>query len=455
MHNTHNYEKKVVPMHSSSLAVGLLLLALLPSIFVQYRVFVPLLEPCESRRLAKAFILTYAAIVLCVVFVFSQGIVGVAWISFKDTISLHAIPYLLLGLLYVPAYRLQYVFVLGMQGLCIVALLTFIMNLDLLIIPSSQFFYYIVPFLLAYMLSYIMLVPLLLKFFRSLFITYHMVDMLSFWKYAAWLPVSLILYSAVLAHTNEPMSRDYLIPRILQAVSGICIAVTLYLGTRKMHYAIGLKRENATLLTQMEMFADYTKMLQSSQRRMSIYRHDTRHQLRLLSKLIQEKDDTASLALLETLTQELAQTRPYHWGKNTCIRKTLLPLIEKAREDGIPVMADLSLAPHIPFEQELAQAAARLVGAAITVSLAQDKTRSSITVIARQTDTTVMLLVGHRQTAPVTVDAEGRPQDGPYAEVIPVLRQFMMRHQGVGQYTCKKGWIVANLRIPCKGGAAV
>lgn len=131
-------------MHSSSLAVGLLLLALLPSIFVQYRVFVPLLAPCESRRLAKAFILTYAAIVLCVVFVFSQGIVGVAWISFKDTISLHAIPYLLLGLLYMPAYRLQYVFVLGMQGLCIVALLTFIMNLDLLIIPSSQFFYYIV-----------------------------------------------------------------------------------------------------------------------------------------------------------------------------------------------------------------------------------------------------------------------------------------------------------------------
>ena len=61
-------------MHSSSLAVGLLLLALLPSIFVQYRVFVPLLAPCESRRLAKAFILTYAAIVLCVVFVFSQGI---------------------------------------------------------------------------------------------------------------------------------------------------------------------------------------------------------------------------------------------------------------------------------------------------------------------------------------------------------------------------------------------
>ena len=118
-------------------------------------------------------------------------------------------------------------------------------------------------------------------------------------------------------------------------------------------------------------------------------------------------------------------------------------------------MADLSLAPHLPYEQELAQAASRLINAAITVSLAQDKTKRTITVIARQTDTTVMLLVGHRQTAPVTMDAEGRPQDGPYAEVIPALRQFMTRYQGVGQYTCKKGWIVANLRIPCKGGAAV
>lgn len=56
-------------MHSSSLAVGLLLLALLPSIFVQYRVFVPLLTPYESHRLAKAFILMYVVITLCVVLV--------------------------------------------------------------------------------------------------------------------------------------------------------------------------------------------------------------------------------------------------------------------------------------------------------------------------------------------------------------------------------------------------
>lgn len=439
-------------MHSSSLAVGLLLLALLPSIFVQYRVFVPLLTPYESHRLAKAFILMYVVITLCVVLVFSQGIIGIAWISFKDIISLHAIPYLILGLLFVPAYRLQYIFVLGMQGLYIVALLTLIMNLELLFIPPSIFFQHITPFLMAYMLSYIVLAPLLLKFFRTLFITYRMVDMLSFWKYTAWIPVSLILYSAIL---NEPIAREYLIPRVLQALFGICIAITMYLGTRKMHYAIELKRENAALLTQMEMFAGYTRMLQSAQRRMSIYRHDTRHQLRLLSKLIQEKDDTASLALLKTLTQELAQTRPYHWGENTCIRKTLLPLIEKAREDGIPVMADLSLAPHLPFEQELAQAAARLVNAAIAVSRSQDKSKQSITIIARQTETTIMLLIGNRQTGPVLMDAEGHPQNGPYAEVIPALHQFIINHQGVGRYTCKKGWVIANVRIPCKGGAAV
>ena len=294
-----------------------------------------------------------------------------------------------------------------MQGLYIVALLTLIMNVELLFIPPSIFFQHITPFLMAYMLSYIVLAPLLLKFFRTLFITYRMVDMLSFWKYTAWIPVSLILYSAILAHTNEPIAREYLIPRVLQALFGICIAITMYLGTRKMHYAIELKRENAALLTQMEMFADYTRMLQSAQRRMSIYRHDTRHQLRLLSKLIQEKDDTASLALLKTLTQELAQ------------------------------------------------AAARLVNAAIAVSRSQDKSKQSITIIARQTETTIMLLIGNRQTGPVLMDAEGHPQNGPYAEVIPALHQFIINHQGVGRYTCKKGWVIANVRIPCKGGAAV
>lgn len=443
-------------MHSLSLSVCLLLLALLPSLFVQYRVFVPLLPAREVRRLGGAFVSFYVVFAFVVLLVFSQGIVGVSWISFKDVFALHALPCLLLGLLFVPSYRLQYIFVLGMQGLFIVALLTLILNVELFFVSPGIFFQYINAYLIAYAVSYIVLAPVLLKFFCTVITANHGVDLLAFWKYAAWIPVLLLLYAAILAHTNEPVAREYLVPRLLQALFGVCIAITMYLGTRKMNEAMELKRENAALLTQMEMFAHYARLLQSSQKLLSIYRHDTRHQLRLLSSLIQEKNDRDSLALLETLTQELAHVQPFRWGKNASMRKSLLPLIEAARADGIHVMADLSLAAQFPFEEELAKAAARLVKAALTVSRGQAEAKRSVVVIARQTDSSIMLLIGNRQSEPVAMDGEGHPCAGPYAEALPLVQQFVARHEGAaGRCTYKEGWTIVNLRIPCSRGDAL
>ena len=148
-------------MHS--LSVNLLLLAMVPSLFVQYRVFASLLTPRDSRRLAGAFVILYLAFFAGVIEIFSQGTVGAAWISFKDVFAVHAIPCLLIGLLFVPSYRLQYIFVLGMQGLFVVAVLTLVMNVELLFVSRDEFFQYIDEYLLAYTLSYALLIPVLLK----------------------------------------------------------------------------------------------------------------------------------------------------------------------------------------------------------------------------------------------------------------------------------------------------
>lgn len=394
-------------MHS--LSVNLLLLAMVPSLFVQYRVFASLLTPRDSRRLAGAFVILYLAFFAGVIEIFSQGTVGAAWISFKDVFAVHAIPCLLIGLLFVPSYRLQYIFVLGMQGLFVVAVLTLVMNVELLFVSRDEFFQYIDEYLLAYTLSYALLIPVLLKFFHTVITPNRMVDMLAFWKYMAAIPVLALLYSIILAHTNEPVAREYLVPRMLQA----------------------------------------------SQKRLSIYRHDTRHQLRLLSSLIQEKNSADSLAFLETLKEELAHTQPYHWGENACMKKALQPLVEEARDEGIHVMADLSLAPELPFEQELGEAAALLTEAAMAESRQQDKETRAVIVIARQTDTAVMLVIGNRQTEPVEMDEEGRPRNGGYARAFLSLAPFMTRHQADSRYTCEEGWMIVNLRIPWKKGDAV
>lgn len=76
-------------------------------------------------------------------------------------------------------------------------------------------------------------------------------------------------------------------------------------------------------------------------------------------------------------------------------------------------------------------------------------------VIARQTDTAVMLVIGNRQTEPVEMDEEGRPRNGGYARAFLSLAPFMTRHQADSRYTCEEGWMIVNLRIPWKKGDAV
>ena len=53
----------------------------------------------------------------------------------------------------------------------------------------------------------------------------------------------------------------------------------------------------------MDALSNYTSLLQDAQKRMSIFRHDSRHQLRLLSELIGQYDDKATLPSWRPSTQ--------------------------------------------------------------------------------------------------------------------------------------------------------
>ena len=116
--------------------------------------------------------------------------------------------------------------------------------------------------------------------------------MLAFWKYAAWIPILISTYSAVLALRPGPLPEDNMISRVFQALSGIFMAVIMYTGTRQMSHQVHTQQKSHLLGAQMEALSDYTGLLQEMQKRMSSFRHDSRHQLRLLSGLPSRGDAT-------------------------------------------------------------------------------------------------------------------------------------------------------------------
>lgn len=52
----------------------------------------------------------------------------------------------------------------------------------------------------------------------------------------------------------------------------------------------------------------------------------------------------------------------------------------------------------------------------------QDKETRAVIVIARQTDTAVMLVIGNRQTEPVEMDEEGPSKKWRVCESVPIAR---------------------------------
>lgn len=64
-------------------------------------------------------------------------------------------------------------------------------------------------------------------------------------------------------------------------------------------------------------------------------------------QLIGQDDDKATLAFLKTIDTELSQTLLQLWTKNQAINTAITPGLERLKQDGVSIMADLP-SPPVP-----------------------------------------------------------------------------------------------------------
>ncbi|WP_337370414.1 hypothetical protein [Megasphaera sp.] len=58
----------------------------------------------------------------------------------------------------------------------------------------------------------------------------------------------------------------------------------------------------------------------------------------------------AALTFLKTINRELAQTQLQQWTKNQAINTAITPGLERLKQDGVSIMADLPFPLSLPFE---------------------------------------------------------------------------------------------------------
>ena len=197
-----------------------------------------------------------------------------------------------------------------------------------------------------------------------------------------------------------------------------------------------------------DALSNYTSLLQDAQKRMSIFRHDSRHQLRLLSELIGQDDDKATLAFLKTIDTELSQTQLQQWTKNQAINTAITPGLERLKQDGVSIMADLPFPPSLPFEIALGDILAKAIAMSAQAFQSLPKDQRLLIIGTTPIHGGLLVFIKHAVSPDIPDDKNDLLQEAPYAQFVPDLNQFSRLYEATFRYDLHNHLASLYLTIP-------
>lgn len=389
-------------MSATVLTTACFLLSILPPTCIQYLAFRQILQEPQRTRVRRSYLVIFLIEIVLFMAIFQFGWLEFRFLSYKKLLMAYWIPYVLSFSLISRPYAYQNLFVAGMQGIYTTTIHALSMNLVLLFIPRSAFFTYLPIHLVLYTALYVLFSPLLLVFFD----------------------------------------------RIFHALSGIFIALIMYMGTKLIAQQVDLQRRNHLLAAQMDALSNYTSLLQDAQKRMSIFRHDSRHQLRLLSELISQDDDKATLAFLKTIDTELSQTQLQQWTKNQAINTAITPGLERLKQDGVSIMADLPFPPSLPFEIALGDILAKAIAMSAQALQSLPKDQRLLIIGTTPIHGGLLVFIKHAVSPDIPDDKNDLLREAPYAQFVPDLNQFSRLYEATFRYDLHNHLASLYLTIP-------
>ncbi len=292
-------------MSYSLILAFLLAFSLLPPAYIRYVPFQTIIAP----RTKHTLIGTYSVIFLCEFLgmstAFYTDALAPTWLFCKFFLMFAWIPYFLANLCLIRPYIPQHIFILGMQSIYMISMHTISMNILLSWVPASQFDAYIVAHEALYILLFILFLPVIRWFFLKIFLQHQAIHRPYIWKYCCLIPFLISVNQGFFMASPSPLSQLYIWPRFFNALAGITLAMAVYQGISHLSQRLIIHKKNILLQNKLQQLRQYARSLDASYRNMSVLRHDTRHQIRILSALLQEKNTDEALAFIHSLQQEL------------------------------------------------------------------------------------------------------------------------------------------------------
>ena len=431
----------------------LLLVSMLPSVYLRYLPFRSVLDAHKRNYLLHGYAIIFFLEITGTLFLLCDGVIPYNFPTFKIIwIFLGYLPYFILNLILIRPYVAQHFFILGIQQILAGTLSTFAVTITFLVAGKDDFFSHFKLYSIIYLTLYLSSFPLVLPFFRQIFLRFASISTDRFWHYISPLPLLIIVHESFYSLGDKVLNPHYFLPRLIFFSSGIFIALTAWRGLEYILTQAAATERSLALLRRMNSFRAYTRSMQDKQARLAIVRHDLRHNIKMLADLISRGEDEAAIQLISSLSYQIDATRVEHFSTNPIMNAALSVYIQQAREKNIPIDVKIDLPDSFAAEIDLSLILCNLLENAIQAEEHEEEQLRGIRVRARTPMGSIFLSVENRCSHLIKLSADGLPKrthhSAEHGYGIRSILLFAEKYDAEYYAKQKDGWFSLLLHLP-------
>lgn len=419
-------------------------LAQIPSLILRYVPFFRLVTNKQKINLLFGYTLSFILQTFVIFITIDKFNIHFTPALYRTIILFGSLAHFCVNCIVIKKMFFQHFFVHGMQAsfclvlhsLVAIILGTYGENIILyiqLMIQSSMFF---LLFLLA---AY----PLW-KFTKKSFIVNISSDHNYYWN-IIWLIPVLLYFSNISITMKENWidSWQQFVSRIIMGITIFVLWKCVNLDFKELEEKLALTETNKLLHIQMEAIKHQAETISENDEKIRILRHDMRHNIQMLSSLIESGELSAASSILSQLNDNLESTKPVVFCKNPVINSSLLVYISKAQEENIEIISEIDIPQDIPWNSsDMAILFANVLENAINASLRQAIDKKEIRINTRYENNKLAIIVENRFDGEVLFGGDGMPvskKEGHGIGMSSILT-IVSKYNGYVVCSHKNGW---------------
>jgi|GEM_PF-1954424 Signal transduction histidine kinase regulating citrate/malate metabolism len=416
----------------------------IPAIILRYIPFSKLVTQKQKKSLIYCYSINFLFQNILLLIIIVKTNVNIDPLFYKISIMCGAIIYFCINCLIIKKMFYQHIFIYGMQSIYSLLLHSFVAvilsaysnNISL----NRQFMIQSFTYLILFAIT---IYPLW-KVAKNSFILNISSEHDYYWN-IIWLIPFLLFFGNTIVTMNENWINTW-----RQLVSRLSIGVALFaiwkctnLDFKELKEKQSLKSTNKLLHIQMEAIRQQSENIRENDEKIRILRHDIRHNVQMLSFLIQNGELDSASQILAQLDDDLESTKPIVFCKNPVINSSLLVYINRAQKENIEIISEIDIPQNIPWNSsDIAILFANVLENAINASCQQQKSNKEIRINTRYSDKKLAIVVKNRFNGEVLFNNAGMPisMEAGHGIGMSSVSTIVSRYHGHVVCSHEKGW---------------